>query len=148
MTLRLCFTNHEHTQEVRWPQKATDWVIQFNRKFSWCVLLLHANFWLLLWLPAADPVPLLLQAVLAHKVQGCSGRWLWWGFAMAQASAFSAGWVPVSGSGFQSGWKKRMSNVRAQFSKTRFSVMKRWWLPLRPRSWEMYIVHSSGPKGS
>ena len=75
-----------------------------------------------------------------------------WDFHLAthipQNTGLFSGWLIASDSGFQSGWKKWILNVRAQFLKTRFSVIKRWWLPFRPRSRERYIAHSSGPEGS
>lgn len=148
MMLRLFVTNHIHIQEVRWPKKAMYWLnTQFDRKYSVCSAPSSS-------LPDCRcsyqlPVPLPFSRRVRHP-EGWHSGWLrlWSCASISQATGLISGWLTVSGSGFQSGWKKWILNVRAQFSNTRFSVMKRWWLPFRPRSCEMYIVHSSGPKGS
>ncbi|TNN88536.1 hypothetical protein EYF80_001319 [Liparis tanakae] len=59
---------------------------------------------------------------------------VFWGTGGVAALVPSSVRFSGRGEGVQSGWWKWMSNVRAQLANTRFSVMKRWWLPRRPRS--------------
>lgn len=128
------------------PSKRTALLVVTSRRHLYIVLLEEWSYFLL-------PVLFLFLSPVAQEVQR-PGVWYggYLGFRsgalIPQNAGLFSGWFTASGSGFQSGWKKWILNVRAQFLKTRFSVIKRWWLPFRPRSWERYIVHSSGPKGS
>lgn len=128
------------------PSKPTALLVVTSCRHLYIVLLEEWSCFLL-------PVLFLFLSPVAQEVQR-SGVWYggYLGFRsgalIPQNAGLFSGWFIASDSGFQSGWKKWILNVRAQFLKTRFSVIKRWWLPFRPRSWERYIVHSSGPKGS